>query len=393
MVFHSSTRTQTVNRRAVAWALLSQSIWLPALISVSHDSLLSSKNDYKTIANSHASSNSSFDVSHENLLPKSNSQAALLAIRPPHSSGIFLNSLPPYQKTYHRQSFESESTSSQAPLAFSPPPIRSSSSVSLLTKIEHIPRSSLPASTSPDIFRHLYNQSDLLGGEITLRDIHEPLIPPLARAEMAKYLRSGDPLSPIPGYWREPMRQALKSLTKQNSPSLPIHQSNSSEIDQARVVHVPSTRLKRSADVPLALQSDGSVDILNVPSDPAVVDEIKIWSTKQTLPTKGRMVPAVVHLHPLTEADQNLSSDHADQRTSSGLLQSKKSKKTDPPTSTAYQASSIPLTQSTPPTSNTPPHQVDPVEPSPTPPAPISKMTSEVPVSEATPIQSSGEVQ
>jgi hypothetical protein len=67
----------------------------------------------------------------------------------------------------------------------------------------------------------------------------------------------------------------------------------------ARVAHVPSARVKRPTPVPLALQSDGSVDILSVPDDPAVVEEIASWSQRQTPPQEGTVAPAVVHLEPL----------------------------------------------------------------------------------------------
>ncbi|MFM9047890.1 MAG: hypothetical protein ACKOOH_09615 [Cyanobium sp.] len=147
--------------------------------------------------------------------------------------------------------------------------------------------------------------------------------------------------------------------------------------------------MKRSADVPLALQSDGSVDILNVPSDPAVVDEIKIWSTKQSLPSKGRIVPAVVHLHPFTVIDQNPPSDPADQRLSSTVLPGRKEA---PTRSTAFQPL-IPSVETVPSAPDPLPHQVDPVVPPPLPPTSISKITSETPSSEVAPIQSRGDVQ
>lgn len=393
MYFLSPRRTQKLNRRAVAWALLSQSIWLPAFISVTHDSIVSTKNDYRPIDLSMSSTHTRhFNTQDINLRPKPNSEVSLLAYgsKQPASSGILLNSLPPHQPTYSSRSSDSSPRFPQSPVFFSPPS-RSPSTLSLVTRSDYQPKASLSPSRSSDILRHFYNQSDLLGGVITLGDLNEPLIPPIARAQMAKYLRSGDPLSPIPGYMREPMRQALQSLMPNNlSSPLPSHPSHSSEIDQARVVHVPSTRLKRSADVPLALQSDGSVDILNVPSDPAVVDEIKIWSTKQSLPSKGRIVPAVVHLHPLTVIDQNPPSDPADQRSSSTVLPGRKTEA--PPRSTAFQPS-IPSVETIPSAPAPRPHQVDPVEPPSVPPTSIPKISSETPLSEVAPIQSRGDVQ
>jgi hypothetical protein len=106
------------------------------------------------------------------------------------------------------------------------------------------------------------------------------------------------------------MRQALSSLT-----STPQGvDKNSTErakgvsailLEPARIVHVPSRKIKRQIEVPLALQPDGTVDILNQPDDSGVVEEIKSWSIKQQLPAQGRMTPAVVHLHPMVETETN----------------------------------------------------------------------------------------
>lgn len=70
----------------------------------------------------------------------------------------------------------------------------------------------------------------------------------------------------------------------------------------ARVVHVPSLRVRQSTPVPLAVQADGSVDILTKPDNPAVVDEIRQWSSRQTTSSQPGVTAAVVHLEPLPEA-------------------------------------------------------------------------------------------
>ncbi|MFN9922590.1 MAG: hypothetical protein ACK55H_01020 [Cyanobacteriota bacterium] len=135
-----------------------------------------------------------------------------------------------------------------------------------------------------------FTRSELLGGTITLNDLQTPMMPPLAAAERARWANSSDPLEPLPQPWRDPMRKALKQLPG-------AHHS----IDTARIVHVPSSRISRSTVVPLAIQSDGSVDILNRPENAAVVEEIEAWSSQQASPKKGRVAPTVVHLDPLPE--------------------------------------------------------------------------------------------
>lgn len=136
-----------------------------------------------------------------------------------------------------------------------------------------------------------FTRSQLLGGTIALSDLHEGPMSPLALAERAIQRGSGDPLAPLPSLWRDSMRQALNKLP-----------GAAPRISTARVVHVPSSSVTETVDVPLALQSDGSVDILQAPSNPNVVKEIDDWSRQQRRPATGSIVPAVVHLHPLSDS-------------------------------------------------------------------------------------------
>lgn len=139
-----------------------------------------------------------------------------------------------------------------------------------------------------------FTRAQLLGGTIGLGDLHEGPMSALALAERAIQRGSGDPLAPLPSLWRDSMRQALNKLP-----------GSSARISTARVVHVPSSAVSQPVDVPLALQSDGSVDILEAPSNPNVVREIDDWSRQQRRPADGSVVPAVVHLHPLSDTVSN----------------------------------------------------------------------------------------
>ena len=148
---------------------------------------------------------------------------------------------------------------------------------------------SLAGSTSSLLSRG-FTRAQLLGGEMGLGDLNEGPMTPLALVERALQASSGDPLAPLPALWREPMRQALQKLP--GSPQ---------RLGLARMVFVPSSRVSQPTEVPLALQSDGSVDVLSPPADPAVLNEIDGWSRRQRPPAVGSLVPAVVHLHPLSE--------------------------------------------------------------------------------------------
>ena len=114
------------------------------------------------------------------------------------------------------------------------------------------------AVTANQLLIREYRPSELLGGALGLNDIQAPTMPALALAERARWAGSTDPLAPLPSDWREPMRRALGTL-----PSQP---RSGGRLETARIVHVPSNRIRTSTDVPLALQSDGSVaEAIRVP--------------------------------------------------------------------------------------------------------------------------------
>ena len=307
---------QKVNKKAIAWALFSQSIWLPVLFTDTQDQIASNNSDYDF-------SGVAANIPHQNLpkqisLAKSldHSTVGLLAqsSKVTETNGVILNAALPKERSIHSKLESINSpVSFSSPVAFSTSILPPSSPVALsLNSRKFEPKSLAPAERAnelppSDLLRRLYSRSDLLGGNLTLGDLNEPLMPPLARAERAQSTRTGDPLSTIPQMWREPMRKALRSLSDNLKPlSGPVSSRSTGVItvEQARVIHVPSSRVKRFSEVPLALQSDGTVDILNSPDDPEVVEEIKTWSSKQQLPAKGRMAPAVVHLHPLPKQEQ-----------------------------------------------------------------------------------------
>jgi len=143
----------------------------------------------------------------------------------------------------------------------------------------------------------LFRGSQLLGGAIGLEDLQEGPMPALALVERS--LRSGDrdPLAPLPEPWREPMRQALRRLPG-SGPAL----------DTARVITLPSGRIQQPTEVPLSLQSDGSVDILAAPAEPALLRDVEHWSRRQLRPALGRQAPALLRFQPLPAETRTASS-------------------------------------------------------------------------------------
>ncbi len=131
-----------------------------------------------------------------------------------------------------------------------------------------------------------FSASELLGGPLTLQQPSQEPMSPLARAEQARLAQTGDPLAPVPSRWREPMRRELRGL-------------GAARLSQARVVHVPSERITRTVVLPLAMQADGSIDAL-VAKDSAVSDrDLSDWASRQATPAQGSVQPVVLHLHPL----------------------------------------------------------------------------------------------
>lgn len=298
-------RSSTPNR-ALAWALLGQSIWLPLLALDVHDRWQAQIRVQREIAEA-ASRRSPREEIQQIELPGGVTAAA----RKQKDTGLLLgsatrSSLNPSDRTgmvseaglagfastglSHRLNPGRTATPLVTPTAASglgePQLRRGTSPLGLST-----------TANSPNLLFQTFNRAELLGGSLGLSDLNTPAMPPLAMAERARWQRSGDPLAPLPGTWREPMRRALQGLA--------TSKGGITSVTAARVVHVPSLRVRHSTPVPLAVQADGSVDILTKPDNPAVVDEIRQWSSRQPTSGQAGVTAAVVHLEPLPEAPRD----------------------------------------------------------------------------------------
>ena len=298
-------RSSTPNR-ALAWALLSQSIWLPLLALDVHDRWQAQIRVQREIAEA-ASRRSPRGEIPQIQLPGGVTTAAsklkdtglLLgsATRSPlndsdRTGTVSEAGLASFASTglSHRLNPGRTATPLVTPTAASGPGEpqlrRGTSPLGLST-----------SANSPNLLFQTFNRAELLGGSLGLSDLNTPAMPPLAMAERARWQRSGDPLAPLPGTWREPMRRALHGLATSKGAA--------TSVTAARVVHVPSLRVRQSTPVPLAVQPDGSVDILTKPDNPAVVDEIRQWSSRQPTSGQAGVTAAVVHLEPLPEAPRD----------------------------------------------------------------------------------------
>lgn len=277
--------------RPVAWALLSQALWLP-LLAVDLQDRWTARLEKLTPRPGGGNTTQPL------LSPAPASGASLSPVRSPSASGLTNSGLLLGSSPLGRgagavaDAFAATPRFDAGPDAGfpgTPVPTRPPGSTTLALLPAPASGSASPLSASG------FSRAELLGGPITLDDLQEGAMPPMALAERGRRSLSGDPLAALPEPWREPMRRALATL--------PLPSGQTPQLNQARHVHVPSTRVSRPTEVPLALQSDGSVDILSRPDTEAVVEEIRDWSARQTPPSEGSVAPALVHLHPVSNAE------------------------------------------------------------------------------------------
>jgi hypothetical protein len=311
-------REPTISPKAIAWALLSQSIWLPLLAIDAHDRWQSRVKDM-TIP--------------QPADPKGTDEAIASAPESPATRPAPDTSSPLEDlgtTTGHVLSSASEKIGSllDAPLARSldlsgpstssasgarrpdagrrpavalrstaPSPVAKAPAASASFRIDGPPLGTTGLGSAQTLLQRNFSNSELLGGVLTIQDLGKPSMPTVARAERARWASSGDPMAPIPQNLREPMRQAIRTLPTPTP-------TKTAKLQQARVIHVPSTRVSKPTQVPLAIQADGSVDVLSQPDDPAVIEDIKEWSSRQPAQAPGTVTPTVVNLQPLPAEDR-----------------------------------------------------------------------------------------
>ncbi len=289
---------QAVNTRAVAWALLSQSLWLPLVAIDFHDRWQAEARRSSPLALPQAELAASLPAPPlQN--PSSSDDFALAGRSKTPDSGVLLGASSPAAHAQVGQLLDGsekaisvgQATTTRRAFKFA----LQAPSPSLLVGSRSSAVGPLASASGYDLLQRSFTPAELLGGPLTLHDLQAAPIPAVALSERARLARSSDPLAPLPQAWREPMRRALNAINIPSTLRPPV------QLEAARVVHVPSMKVSRAVAVPLALQSDGSVDLLSKPEDPAVLEAIRGWSGRQDLPASGRLAPAIVHVEPLKE--------------------------------------------------------------------------------------------
>lgn len=298
-------REPSISRKAIAWALLSHTIWLPLLAIDAHDRWQATIKDLAIPQPADPKGAAEAIAS----LPKEPAQ------KPDSASPSPLEDLG--VTTGHVLSSASEKSGSllDAPLSRSldlsgpsnssrarPDPGRRPAVALRTTSPARTAKASFTIEgpslgttglgSAKTLLQRNFSNSELLGGVLTIQDLGAPAMPPVARAERARWARSGDPMAPLPQSLREPMRQAIRTLPTPTP-------TKTAKLQQGRVIHVPSTRVSKPTQVPLAVQADGTVDVLSKPDDPAVIEDIKEWSRRQPAQAPGTVTPTVVNLQPI----------------------------------------------------------------------------------------------
>jgi len=322
-----------INSNAVGWALLSQAIWLPLVAIEAHD-------HWKAQVRQQTPPRSLVALPPGAEAEASRTKGAIASLiqgsAASTTTGFVLGtaspSTDPLLNDPIARSIEQRAAGSVAMLRpsrpFSPSVFHGSLDHPSPTPPPGFNASSSDRPAAESLLQRSFTRAELLGGPITLSDPDTASMPVLARAERARWANSGDPLAPLPQAWRAPMLRAIEQLP---SPATASPQPTGTRIQAARVVHVPSSRVSKTTEVPLALQSDGTVDILSEPDDPAVVEEISRWSSRQQAPAPGSVAPAVVHIHPLPEAPSTPLASSSEPVTSAALEPPAPAARTVPP--------------------------------------------------------------
>ena len=285
-----------VNTRAVAWALLSQSLWLPLVGIDLHDRWQAQARRSRPLALPQAELAASLPPAP--LVNSANGASLGLEARSTSATGVLLGVSSPaaHARAGHLLDGAGEAIPvGQAALTQRPFHFALQAPSPKTTETRAPALGPLASASRYDLLQRSFTPAELLGGTLTLQDLQVAPTPAVALSEKARLARSSDPLAPLPQAWREPMRRALNAI------NIPSPLKPPAQLEAARVVHVPSMKVSRATAVPLALQSDGSVDLLSKPEDPAVLEAIRGWSGRQDLPASGRLAPAIVHVEPLKE--------------------------------------------------------------------------------------------
>jgi hypothetical protein len=129
--------------------------------------------------------------------------------------------------------------------------------------------------------------AELLGGPIDLDSLNEPLMPPAASVERARFNAGDNPFLALSPNWRSYFRKTLAAIP------------GDSNLAPASQWHQPVVGLCRSELVPLLLKPGATPLVLQKPKSPLATAALTEWIKVAPLVSDNRMQPLLLHLDPL----------------------------------------------------------------------------------------------
>lgn len=129
--------------------------------------------------------------------------------------------------------------------------------------------------------------AESLGGVIDLDSLNEPLMPPAALVERARFNAGDSPFLALPVNWRTYYSKTLAAI------------ASDSNLAPASQWHQPVVGLCRAELVPLLLKPGATPLILQKPKNPLASAALIEWIKVAPLVLDNRMQPLLLHLDPL----------------------------------------------------------------------------------------------
>ena len=214
-------REPTISPKAIAWALLSQSIWLPLLAIDAHDRWQSRVEDMtipqpadpKGTADAIASApDAASPAAATTPVPQTSSSLDNLGITTGHvlsSASDKIGSLldAPLARSLDLSGPTTPSRARRpdpgrrpavALRSTSPARVAKAPAATPSFRIDGPPLGTTGLGSAQTLLQRNFSNSELLGGVLTIQDLGKPAMPTVARAERARWASSGDPMAPIP---------------------------------------------------------------------------------------------------------------------------------------------------------------------------------------------------
>lgn len=129
--------------------------------------------------------------------------------------------------------------------------------------------------------------AEALGGVLSLDSLNEPVMPPAALVERARWQASANPLLPLPSEWRSFFRKALGSAISELAPAMQWHQ--------------PVAGLCKKELIPVLLRPNANPVTLRQPKNSLAQAAHGQWLQEAPQPPPGQQQALLLHLDPIAQ--------------------------------------------------------------------------------------------